>query len=142
MSRFRHTLSHCLSVFSVYFNSIVFSGQCYISSVEADSPAHYAGLKAGDRIIEVQYTCTVKKVHMYRVKPVLFQVEGVSVGLENQGQVVARVAASGSELSLLVADTECEEWHEARDIVITSSLPHVVSRNTENPYFLALTGAQ
>ena len=68
--------------------------------------------------------------------------EGVSVGLENQGQVVARVAASGSELSLLVADTECEEWHEARDIVITSSLPHVVSRNAENPYFLALTGAQ
>ena len=44
-------------------------------------------------------------------------VEGVSVGLENQGQVVARVAArvaaSGSEL---VADTECEEWHEAAGI--------------------------
>ena len=39
--------------------------------------------------------------------------EGVSVGLENQGQVVARVAASGSEL---VADTECEEWHEAAGI--------------------------
>ena len=57
--------------------------------------------------------------------------EGVSVGLENQGQVVARVAASGSELSLLVADTECEEWHEARDIVITSSLPHVVSSDDD-----------
>ncbi len=57
-----------------------------------------------------QYTCTEKK-------PVLIQVEGVSVGLENQGQVVARVAArvaaSGSEL---VADTECEEWHEAAGI--------------------------
>lgn len=74
--------------------------------MEADSPAHYAGLKTGDRILEV---------------------EGVSVGLENQGQVVARIAASGVELSLLVADTECEEWHSARDIVITSGLPHVVS---------------
>ena len=74
--------------------------------MEADSPAHYAGLKTGDRILEV---------------------EGASVGLENQGQVVARIAASGVELSLLVADSECEEWHSARDIVITSSLPHVVS---------------
>ena len=76
--------------------------------MEPDSPAHYAGLKTGDKILEV---------------------EGASVGLENQGQVVARVASSGAELCLLVADTECEDWHKARDIVITSSLPHVVSRS-------------
>ena len=96
MSRSRHTLS----------DRCPCPGQCYISSVEADSPAHYAGLKTGDRILEVEAAC---------------------VGLENQGQVVARIAASGVELSLRVADTECEEWHSARDIVITSGLPHVVS---------------
>ena len=34
--------------------------------MEADSPAHYAGLKAGDRIIEVEYLDSVS-VHMYKV---------------------------------------------------------------------------
>ena len=80
-------------------------GQCYISSVEKDSPAHYAGLKYGDKIVEV---------------------DGASVGLEIHQQVVARIAGADTGLSLLVADTACEEYHRDRDIVLTSNLPHVV----------------
>lgn len=80
-------------------------GQCYISSVETDSPAHYAGLQVGDRVVEV---------------------DGAGVGLENHQQVVTRIAAAGDTLSMLVTDSTCEEYHSSRGIVITSALPHVV----------------
>ena len=77
--------------------------------MEEDSPAHYGGLQLGDRIVEV---------------------EGENVSLENHGQVVTRIAGAGLELSLLVVDEECEEYHRARNIVITSSLSHTVSRKS------------
>ena len=73
--------------------------------MEKDSPAHYAGLKYGDKIVEV---------------------DGASVGLEIHQQVVARIAGADTGLSLLVADAACEEYHRDRDIVLTSNLPHVV----------------
>ena len=52
--------------------------------------------------------------------------EGENVSLENHGQVVARIAGAGLSLTMLVVDPECEEFHRARNIVITSSLPHTV----------------
>ena len=73
--------------------------------METDSPAHYAGLQVGDRVVEV---------------------DGVGVGLENHQQVVTRIAAAGDTLSMLVTDTACEEYHSTRGIVITSALPHGV----------------
>ena len=82
------------------------SGQCHISSVEADSPAHYGGVKVGDKVVEV---------------------DGVSVSLENHQQVVSRIAGAGNYLSLLVMDARCEEFHRSRGIIVTSALPHVVS---------------
>jgi len=86
-------------------------GQCYISSVETDSPAHYAGLQVGDRVVEV---------------------DGAGVGLENHQQVVTRIAAAGDTLSMLVTDSTCEEYHSSRGIVITSALPHVVEIRNSN----------
>merc|ERR1711874_432167 len=80
-------------------------GQCHISNVEEDSPTQYAGVKIGDRIVEV---------------------EGENVSLENHSQVVRRIAGAGSTLSLLVVDSVCEEYHRARNIVITSNLSHAI----------------
>ena len=62
-------------------------------------------LQVGDRIVEV---------------------EGENVSLENHSQVVSRIAGAGLALTMLVVDRECEEFHRARNIVITSSLPHTV----------------
>ena len=54
------------------------------------------------------------------------EVEGENVSLENHSQVVSRIAGAGLALTMLVVDRECEEFHRARNIVITSSLPHTV----------------
>ena len=47
--------------------------------------------------------------------------------LENHTQVVKRISQAGLELSLLVTDRQCEEYHENRGIIVTGDLPHVVS---------------
>ena len=57
------------------------------------------------------------------------EVEGENVSLENHGQVVARIAGAGLCLTMLVVDQECEEFHRARNIVISSSLPHTVRQH-------------
>ena len=63
-------------------------GRCLVSAVEADSPAARAGLRLGDRLVEV---------------------EGEHVGLENHWQVVARVERAGERVKLLVVDPACDE---------------------------------
>lgn len=77
----------------------------FIGAIDPGSPAEAAGLREGDRIVEVN---------------------GVNVGQENHKQVVGRIRASSSTCSLLVADTECSDWHTARGVVIRSSLPYTL----------------
>ena len=77
----------------------------FISSVEQDSPAECGGLLVGDRVVEVN---------------------GVNVGLENHKQVVARIKAVEDSTKLLVVDKDCDEYHKLHEIIVTSSLPHVV----------------
>ncbi|EDW00692.1 probable serine/threonine-protein kinase DDB_G0282963 [Drosophila grimshawi] len=57
----------------------------FIGKVDADSPAEGAGLKEGDRILEVN---------------------GVSIGSETHKQVVARIKAIANEVRLLLIDVD------------------------------------
>lgn len=76
-----------------------------IGKVDPGSPADAAGLKEGDRIVAIN---------------------GAHVGPENHNQVVQRIKAGGEEARILVADKECEAWHQERGIVITGSLPYIL----------------
>ncbi|CAK8695738.1 unnamed protein product [Clavelina lepadiformis] len=72
-----------------------------IQKVEPDSPAVEAGLKAGDRIIEVN---------------------GHNVEEENHQQVVARIKERSGETDLLVVDVEAEKYFKDNNIPITQEL--------------------
>jgi len=77
----------------------------YIGKIDGGSPAEAAGLREGDRIVEVN---------------------GANVGMENHKQVVSRIRASGEACVLLVADKDCDTWHREQSSVIRSSLAYIV----------------
>ena len=77
----------------------------FISSIDPESAAEAGGLKVGDRIVEVN---------------------GVNVSLENHKQVVARIKAVHDNTNLLVVDKACDDYHRLHEIVVKSSLAHVV----------------
>ncbi|XP_002736475.1 uncharacterized protein LOC100378916 [Saccoglossus kowalevskii] len=78
----------------------------FIRAVDKDSPAEEAGLKPGDRVIEVNNT---------------------NIERENHSQVVARIRAGGNETTLLVVDRTADEYYKKKgitvkpDMVITSN---------------------
>lgn len=78
----------------------------YIGKVDLDSPAEAAGLKKGDRIIEVN---------------------GTNIGNENHGQVVQRVKAVANETKLLVVDAETDAYFKQEKIVVRGDMPYVRS---------------
>lgn len=80
-----------------------------IGKVDEGSPAEAAGLREGDRIVEVN---------------------GVNIANENHKQVVQRIKAVDDETKLLVVDAEADKYLKAHDIVIKSSLPSVVHLKT------------
>ena len=57
----------------------------------------------------------------------IVDVNGVNVGLENHKQVVARIKAVDDNTNLLVVDKACDVYHRIHDIVVKSSLAHVVT---------------
>merc|ERR1712130_728185 len=77
----------------------------YIGKIDGGSPAEAAGLREGDRIVEVN---------------------GANVGMENHKQVVSRIRASGEACVLLVADKDCDTWHREQSSVIRSSLSYII----------------
>ncbi|KAF4525120.1 hypothetical protein B566_EDAN005062 [Ephemera danica] len=83
----------------------------YIGKVDENSPAEAAGLKSGDRIVEVN---------------------GVNISNENHKQVVQRIKAVANETRLLVVDAEAEEYYKSKSIVIKSSLPNVKHLKSEH----------
>lgn len=76
----------------------------FVGKIDSKSPAEDAGLKEGDRIVEVN---------------------GANVNQENHKQVVARIKSVENETKLLVVDKECEEYHRSHGIVVKSSLSYV-----------------
>lgn len=83
----------------------------YIGKVDEGSPAEAAGLKEGDRIIEVN---------------------GVNISNENHKQVVQRIKTVPDETKLLVVDSEADNYFKSKNIVIRSDLSNVVYLRTPN----------
>lgn len=83
----------------------------YIGKVDENSPAEAAGLKEGDRIIEVN---------------------GVNISNENHKQVVQRIKTIPHETKLLVVDVEADNYFKSKNIVIKNDLPNVIYIKTPN----------
>jgi len=81
----------------------------FIGKVDEGSPAEAAGLKEGDRIIEVN---------------------GVNIANENHKQVVQRIKTLPDETKLLVVDADADSYFKSKNIVIKSSHPNVVYQKT------------
>jgi C-terminal processing protease CtpA/Prc len=84
----------------------------YIGKVDDGSPAEAAGLKQGDRIVEVN---------------------GVNISNENHKQVVQRIKAIPNQTKLLVVDSEADKYFKEKNIIIKSSLPDVLYLQTPEP---------
>lgn len=80
----------------------------YIGKVDDGSPAEAAGLKQGDRIVEVN---------------------GINIGVENHQQVVTRIKAGGDECRLLVVDSETDQVYKDEKKVVKGDLPEVFFRS-------------
>ncbi len=76
----------------------------FIGKVDDGSPAAAAGLKEGDRIIEVN---------------------GTNIANENHQQVVQRIKALSDETTLLVLDSEADEYYKEMKIVVRGDMPNV-----------------
>lgn len=87
------------------------SGQ-FIGKVDDDSPAMLAGLREGDKIIEVNF---------------------VNISNENHRQVVERIKSITNETRLLVLDDVADKWYRDRKMVVRSSQPNVVFYRTPVP---------
>jgi len=76
-----------------------------IGKIDGNSPAEDAGLKEGDKIIEIN------EAH---------------VGQENHNQVVERIKSGGGETRLLVVDKQCLAWHKEKGVIVTGSLSYIL----------------
>nr|CAD7595719.1 unnamed protein product [Timema genevievae] len=81
----------------------------FIGKVDEGSPAEAAGLKLGDRIIEVN---------------------GVNIANDNHKQVVQRIKSKQNETELLVVDSEADTYFKSNNITIHSGLPDILHLTT------------
>lgn len=84
----------------------------FIGKIDEESPAQMAGLKEGDRIVEVN---------------------GVNISNENHRQVVERIKSDPLETKLLVVDADTDSWYKEQDIVLKSSQLNVIYIKTPTP---------
>lgn len=82
----------------------------YLGKIDDGSPAQLAGLREGDRIVEVN---------------------GINISNENHKQVVERIKAVPNETKLLVVDPLADTWYKEHKIIIKNSLPTV--KQCHNP---------
>jgi len=87
----------------------------YIGTIDSQSPSEAAGLRAGDRIVEVN---------------------GVNIGSENHQQVVQRIKSVPNETRLLVVDADTDAFYRNRNIVVRGDTDDVLHLKTPvvNPY--------
>lgn len=77
----------------------------FIGKVDPGSPAEAAGMKEGDRIVEVN---------------------GVNISHENHKQVVQRIKAVEDETRLLLIDIEAEVYYKQNDVVIHGEMENIL----------------
>ena len=77
----------------------------FIGKVDPDSPAEAAGLRQGDRIVEVN---------------------DVSVLDENHAQVVNRIKAIPNTVRMLVIEPDGEQYYKEKGITITGNMSNVI----------------
>jgi len=85
----------------------------FVDSVDLDSPAAAAGLRSGDRIVEVN---------------------GVNVDQLSRDEVMERINCDDGDakdaVRLLVLDRDADDYFRAKDITVTSDMEHCVERIT------------
>ena len=81
----------------------------YIGTVDAGSPAAAAGLRDGDRVLEVN---------------------GINIDQLGNEEVSAEVKSDPNTVSLLVVDQQADEYFSQRNITVTSDMEHCVQRIT------------
>ena len=91
----------------------------FVHEVDERSPAAAAGLRDGDRIVEVN---------------------GTNVALEKHHDVVERIRATQDEVRLLVVDVVADAFYRQHDVVVTSTTPGVVVMETPQPVDPSDTG--
>ncbi|XP_074659739.1 uncharacterized protein LOC141912437 [Tubulanus polymorphus] len=84
----------------------------FIGKVDDESPAFYAGLRQGDRIVEVNNTNVCNETH---------------------SQVVDRVRKCGDQVSMLVVDVETDKYYDVRGLTVSSTWPNVEYHETPIP---------
>ncbi len=82
----------------------------FIGKVDEDSPSEAAGLRKGDRIIEVN---------------------DVSVVEESHSEVVSRIKTVPNVVRMLVIDPNGEQWYKDRGITIQGDMPNVIVGESE-----------
>ena len=81
----------------------------HIGAVDAASPADAAGLKEGDRIVEVN---------------------GTNIANENHQQVVSRIKAVQDEVTMLVVDAATDEYYREKRVVVRGDMGGVQAITT------------
>ena len=81
----------------------------FIGKIDPGSPAEEAGLKEGDRIIEVN---------------------GTNISNENHGQVVQRIKAVPGETKMLVLDSTADDYYKSKKIVVRGDMSNVELRDS------------
>jgi C-terminal processing protease CtpA/Prc len=76
----------------------------YIGKVDPGSPAETAGLREGDRIIEVN---------------------GTNIAMENHQQVVERIRSVNNETKFLVVDEATDNFYKERKIVVSGEMTNI-----------------
>lgn len=84
----------------------------HIGKVDADSPADSAGLREGDRIIEVNYVNISNENHQQVVKR-------IRNGLDVEGKI------HEDEVVLLVVDHEADEYYKKLNIIVRHDMDNV-----------------
>ncbi|CAN8004609.1 unnamed protein product [Ixodes hexagonus] len=77
----------------------------YVGKIDEGSPAEYAGLREGDRIVEVN---------------------GVNILSETHRQIVERIKKVPNETNLLVVSLEAEKWYRDHKIPVKGSQANVL----------------
>jgi len=77
----------------------------FIGSIDPGSPAEEAGLKEGDKLVEVN---------------------GQDVTQDNHKHAVQRIKEMVGQVTLLVVDTTCEQYHREKKIKISGILPYIL----------------